>query len=68
MAEKNLPKINQIDRPFWQGAAEGKFLLQHCRSCGKLQFFPRVEALIFRLTGVRAGQGDQAYVQARRAP
>ena len=42
MAEKNLPKINQIDRPFWQGAAEGKFLLQHCRACGKLQFFPRV--------------------------
>ena len=41
MAEKNLPKINPIDRPFWQGAAEGKFLLQHCRACGKLQFFPR---------------------------
>ena len=42
MAEKSLPKINQIDRPFWKGAAEGKLLLQKCRGCGKLQFFPRV--------------------------
>jgi uncharacterized OB-fold protein len=42
MAEKSLPKINQIDRPFWQGAAEGKLLLQKCRACGKLQFFPRI--------------------------
>ncbi|HEY1267306.1 MAG TPA: OB-fold domain-containing protein [Candidatus Binatia bacterium] len=41
MAEKSLPKINQIDRPFWQAAADGKFMLQHCRACGKLQFFPR---------------------------
>ena len=42
MAEKSLPKINHIDRPFWQGAAAGKLLLQKCRSCGKVQFFPRV--------------------------
>ena len=42
MAEKSLPKINQIDRPFWQGAAAGKLLLQKCRACGKVQFFPRV--------------------------
>ena len=42
MAEKSLPKINQIDRPFWKGAAEGKLLLQKCRACGKRQFFPRV--------------------------
>ena len=42
MAEKSLPKINKIDQPFWQGAAEGKLLIQKCRACGKLQFFPRV--------------------------
>ncbi len=42
MAEKTLPKINQIDRPFWEGTAQGKLLLHKCRSCGKLQFFPRV--------------------------
>ena len=42
MAEKSLPKINKIDQPFWKGAAEGKLLIQKCRACEKLQFFPRV--------------------------
>lgn len=41
MAEKSLPKINKIDRPFWEGTASGKLLLQKCRACGQLQFFPR---------------------------
>lgn len=41
MAEKSLPHVNQIDRPFWQGATAGKLVLQKCRKCGKLQFFPR---------------------------
>jgi uncharacterized OB-fold protein len=40
--QKSLPKINPVDAPFWQGAANGKFLLQKCKSCGKVQFFPRV--------------------------
>jgi uncharacterized OB-fold protein len=40
--QKSLPKINPVDAPFWNGAANGKFLLQKCRSCGKVQFFPRV--------------------------
>ena len=42
MPQKSLPKINKIDQPFWDGAASGKLLLQKCRSCGKVQFFPRV--------------------------
>jgi hypothetical protein len=41
VAEKSLPKVNRIDQPYWQGAAEGRLLLQRCRACGKLQFFPR---------------------------
>jgi len=41
-AKKSLPKINNIDQPYWQGAAAGKLLIQKCKSCGKLQFFPRV--------------------------
>jgi uncharacterized protein len=41
-AKKSLPKINKVDRPYWQGAAAGKLLIQKCKSCGKLQFFPRV--------------------------
>ena len=40
--QKSLPKINPVDAPFWQGAAHDKFLLQKCRECGKVQFFPRV--------------------------
>ena len=40
--QKSLPKINPVDAPFWNGAANGKFLLQKCQSCGKVQFFPRV--------------------------
>ena len=40
--QKSLPKINPVDAPFWHGAADGKFLLQKCRECGKVQFFPRV--------------------------
>ena len=31
-----------MDQAFWQGAANGKFLLQKCKGCGKVQFFPRV--------------------------
>ena len=41
MAEKSLPKINKIDQPYWEGTAAGKLLLQKCKGCGKLQFFPR---------------------------
>jgi uncharacterized OB-fold protein len=41
-AQKSLPRINKIDQPYWQGAAAGKLLLQRCKACGKLQFFPRV--------------------------
>jgi uncharacterized protein len=39
--QKSLPKMNPVDAPFWRAAAEGKFLLQKCQSCGKIQFFPR---------------------------
>ena len=41
MPQKSLPKINKVDQPFWEGAANGKLLLQKCKSCGKPQFFPR---------------------------
>ena len=42
MPQKSLPKVNKVDQAFWQGAAHGKFLLQKCKGCGKVQFFPRV--------------------------
>ena len=40
--QKSLPKINKVDQAYWEGAAAGKLLLQKCRGCGKVQFFPRV--------------------------
>ena len=40
--QKSLPRINKVDQRFWEGAAAGKLLLQKCKSCGKVQFFPRV--------------------------
>jgi uncharacterized OB-fold protein len=27
--------------PFWQAAAEGRFLLKHCRQCGRTHWYPR---------------------------
>ncbi len=42
MPQKSLPKVNKVDQPFLEGAAAGKLMLQKCRSCGKVQFFPRV--------------------------
>jgi uncharacterized OB-fold protein len=41
-AQKSLPNINKVDQPYWQGAAVGKLLLQKCKACSKLQFFPRI--------------------------
>jgi uncharacterized OB-fold protein len=40
--QKSIPKPNPVDAPFWRAAGTGKFLLQKCKSCGKVQFFPRV--------------------------
>jgi uncharacterized OB-fold protein len=40
--QKSVPRVNPVDAPFWRGAAGGKFLIQKCKSCGKVQFFPRV--------------------------
>ncbi len=40
--QKSLPKVNKVDQRFWEGAAAGKFLLQKCTRCGKVQFFTRV--------------------------
>ena len=36
-----LPKPNADTQPYWDAAAEGRLLYQHCKSCGKAQFYPR---------------------------
>lgn len=31
---QTLPTPDRESAPYWRGLAEGRFLLQHCRSCG----------------------------------
>ncbi len=57
LSKKSLPKINKVDQPYWRGAAAGKLLLQKCKACGKLQFFPRIVC-------VDCFSGDIDWVQA----
>lgn len=35
------PVKQDFSQPFWDGAAEGKFLLQRCPESGQYQFYPR---------------------------
>lgn len=35
------PTITAVTKPFWDGIASGKFLLQKCNDCGKWVFYPR---------------------------
>jgi hypothetical protein len=37
-----LPSLDgEVDRAFWEAAAEGRLLVQECPDCGERQFFPR---------------------------
>jgi hypothetical protein len=36
-----VPTPTNISRPFWDGAKQGKLMLQHCRACGTHQYYPR---------------------------
>jgi len=38
---KPLPVIDTETRPFWEGARDGKLMLQRCRACRKHVFYPR---------------------------
>lgn len=35
-----LPEIGPANRPFWDGAKEGRFLLLRCKGCGRFRFPP----------------------------
>ncbi len=39
---KPMPPIHPWTEPFWQGAREGKLLLQQCSHCGRHIFYPRL--------------------------
>ncbi len=33
-ALRPLPALNDLNRPFWTGGAQGQLLIQRCRACG----------------------------------
>jgi len=44
-AQKPRPVVNPWARPFWDGAAEGRLMIQQCRDCGTNVFYPRVACI-----------------------
>ena len=38
--EKLLPPINDMNRPYWQGAKRHELLLQKCQECGHYRYPP----------------------------
>jgi len=58
---KPQPRVTELARPYWEGANEGRLVIQRCtnRACGKAVFYPRVccpychgaELAWFRATG-----------------
>jgi uncharacterized OB-fold protein len=39
---KPVPIVNPWARPFWDGAREGRLMIQRCGDCSKHVFYPRV--------------------------
>jgi hypothetical protein len=42
MVDRPMPRVTDISRPFWDGCNEGRLMLQHCLSCRRAIYFPRV--------------------------
>lgn len=39
--DKPLPALDDLTRHFWEGAKEGKFMIQKCAGCGTHNFYPK---------------------------
>jgi uncharacterized OB-fold protein len=66
------PAMNPENRPFWQGAAQGKLLIKHCLACDSSHFYPRVKCPFCRSGNTiwkeAAGKGQvYSYTVMRRA-
>jgi uncharacterized protein len=35
------PAVNLESKPFWDAAAEGRFLIKRCQACGEVHWYPR---------------------------
>ncbi len=38
---KPIPEVTPITAPYWEAAAEGRFLLPRCRACEQFHHYPR---------------------------
>ncbi|MHB1585461.1 MAG: Zn-ribbon domain-containing OB-fold protein [Acidimicrobiales bacterium] len=41
LGQRSLPNPDHVSGHYWQSAADGRLVLQRCRSCGAYQFYPR---------------------------
>ncbi len=41
IADKPLPALTEVTRPFWTAAKNGKLVLQKCGQCGTFNFHPK---------------------------
>ena len=39
---KPSPQPNELSRPYWEAAAEGRLVPQCCSDCGKVRHYPRL--------------------------
>lgn len=44
MSARPAPRVNEINRPFWEGCTAGKLVVQRCLAagCGQFVYYPRV--------------------------
>ena len=42
LPSKPTPPVNDLSRPFWAAAAQGRLVLQACAACGKVRHYPRL--------------------------
>jgi len=40
--DKPLPYITEEAEPFWEACRQHKLIIQRCKDCGHVQFYPRV--------------------------
>jgi uncharacterized protein len=40
--DKPRPILDELSRPYWDAAANGRLLIQRCTACGRYQWYPRV--------------------------
>lgn len=41
ITDKPFPDINDLTRPFWTAAKEGRLVMQKCAPCGTVNFHPK---------------------------